>query len=229
MNNFSTRVQNLDVTNVDRLLELFGIPAESFKDALLAGKQKHDEATEFHPVTTAGARAWQEIVGVFRQLAVEHGQGWEKDQLKGNPVLINSERGMTIVIMGGDNNTGLEREDGIQPSTKNSKGHQSQRLLHGTNLSLFQSIDEEPSSPVPVDSHQTWVFLFYLDKEKQEIRAELSLPSIDVTEFFREGKVKVSDWQERRILPAIPFDGGFDDISTPEFTDDSEFFNAEKI
>lgn len=208
---------------VDSPLDLnltHGIEPSIFRDALQSGVALSKSVTKFHPLTASGSRAWEEIVATFRELVIGNYNGWKAVQQNGMPVLINSELGITIVITSGDENTGIK--DLSSPKTKNAKGQVTESFV-GRNYDLF-SVDNSVES---IDSHQTWVLLYTFDKNKLEVRYELSLPTnTDIS--GNKGKIKISDWLTRVIFPAI----SINEIVLPDiindFTDDSDFFDIKE-
>ncbi|MFX3887002.1 hypothetical protein ACJBV2_10385, partial [Streptococcus suis] len=79
----------------------------------------------------------------------------------------------------------------------------------------------------PIDSHQTWILLYTFDKNRLEVRYELSLPT-STSISGNKGKIKICDWQTRLIFPAI----SYNELVLPEldndFTDDTDFFDIEE-
>ncbi|ENA2731161.1 hypothetical protein ABF107_003723 [Vibrio parahaemolyticus] len=224
MNNTVLKIE--EFTDLSSNLDLtLGINPVIFRDAMQSGISLYKSVNKFHPVTAGGSRAWEEIVATFRSQVIEQNEGWQAVQQNGMPVLINSTLGITIVMTSGDENTGLINS--IAPKTKNAKGQSTESYV-GQNYDLFDNTAnvEEPVTSA-VDSHQTWVLLYTLDKAKSEVRYELSLPT-NTAISGNKGKIKICDWQTRVMFPAI----SFNEIVIPEpntdFTDDSDFFNVEK-
>lgn len=201
-----------------------GIEPSIFRDALQSGLALSKSVTKFHPVTAGGSRAWEEIVATFREQVIQHNDGWKAEQRSGMPVLINPERGITIVITSGDENTGIK--DFSSPKTKNAKGHVTESFV-GRNYDLFDDENNVDTLLECIDSHQTWVLLYTFDKNRSEVRYELSLPTSTAISG-NKGKIKICDWQTRIIFPAI----SYDDIVLPDlsndFTDDTDFFDIEE-
>ncbi|EHK7404367.1 TPA: hypothetical protein KDY52_001301 [Vibrio parahaemolyticus] len=206
------------------LTPTLGISPTIFRDAIQSGLILYKSTTKFHPVTAGGSRAWEEIVASFRLSVVENYQGWKAIQENGMPILVNPPLGITIVITSGDTNTGLT--DSLPPKTKNAKGQVTENYV-GKNYDLFGSAEDTPQI-IKIDSNQTWVFLYTVDKSKKEIRFELSLPT-DTSISGAKGKIKICDWQKRVIFPPVSFDDIPDDyVPGNDFTDDSDFFSIEK-
>lgn len=215
-----------EFTEID-LEQTLGIDPTIFRDAMQSGISLFKSATEFHPVTTGGSRAWEEVVGIIRFRVVDKYDGWRAAQQNGMPVLINSSKAITIVITSGDENTGIVSAD--EPRTKNAKGQVTESFV-GKNLDLF-SIEKDSNlvELSSIDSHQTWVLLYTIDKEKSEVRFELSLPTSTALSG-NQGRIKICEWQKRVLFPAIAFSEAIINVtdSSQDFTDDSDFFNVEK-
>jgi len=203
---------------------IHGISPNIFRNALESGLALSRSVTKFHPVTAGGSRAWEEIVATFREQVIEHNDGWKALQQNGMPILINSERGVTIVITSGDENTGLN--DFPLPKTKNSKGHVTESFV-GRNYDLFEKVNDIDAQVASIDKHQTWVLLYTFDKSKSEVRYELSLPT-NTAISGTKGKIKICDWQTRIVFPAINFDEFSLSEFNTDFTEDSDFFNIEE-
>ncbi|TMS94089.1 hypothetical protein CWB58_05940 [Pseudoalteromonas sp. S201] len=201
-----------------------GINPSIFRDAIHSGLVLSRSVTKFHPLTAGGSRAWEEIVATFRELVIEYNDGWKAVQQSGMPVLINSERGITIVITSGDENTGLKESS--SPKTKNAKGQVTEGFVE-RNYDLFDDMNNVDELFNPIDSHQTWILLYTFDKNRLEIRYELSLPT-STSISGNKGKIKICDWQTRLIFPAI----SYNELALPEldndFTDDTDFFDIEE-
>jgi len=223
MNKAVLEIDGFEGLDIDKDLT-HGIEHYIFRDALQSGLLLSKSVTEFHPVTAGGSRAWEEIVATFRQLVIEKYDGWMATQKNGMPVLINSEKGLTIVVTSGDEHTGLR--DAPSPRTKNAKGHVTENFV-GRNYDLFEEKLDNYEACSSVDSHQTWILLYSFDKSRSEVRYELSLPT-NTALSGSKGKIKICEWQKRIIFPPVSFNDidfkSFED----DFTDDSDFFDVEK-
>lgn len=108
-------------------------------------------------------------------------------------MLINRDLNTTIVISSGNSATGIPINN---PCTRNSKGSATYDYV-GHNYELWNSKDEDCP-----DTHRTHVFLYHVDKEKKEIRFELSLPMY--TRFSgKKGKIHIYKWQSRIIFESV--------------------------
>lgn len=226
MSNTVLKIEEFTEQNLDQTL---GIDPSIFRDAMQSGISLFKSATKFHPVTTGGSRAWEEVVGIIRSQVVDKYEGWKALQKDGMPVLINAAEALTLVITSGDENTGILGM--ADPRTKNAKGQVTENFV-SKNLDLFSILEEETNivELSPIDSHQTWILLYVIDKVKSEVRFELSLPTCTALSG-NQGRIKICEWQKRVIFPSIPFSEVVIDVvadSEQHFTDESDFFNVEK-
>ncbi|ENM5897370.1 hypothetical protein [Vibrio mimicus] len=204
--------------------KILSISKRTFVDAIQSGIYQYKSVNKFHPITAGGSRAWEEIVSSFREMVVDQNQGWKAVQEDGMPLLVNASEQLTIVITSGDLNTGLDSD--VQPRTRNQKGQATQSLVQ-SNYSLFEDVVSIDSQSKTADSHETWVFLYHIDKSKSEVRFELSLPTEPALSGAK-GKVKISSWSHRYLFEPVPFDGQVPNLTPPTFTDDADFFDPIK-
>lgn len=205
----------------NRLLDGMGLSETIFEQAMLEGLHQLKKTTKLHPRTTAGSRAWEEIVASLREQLLSLNNGWEYDHKNGLSLTYNSSLGVTIVSTSGDKNTGLSI--GIDPKTKNSKGAETQRYV-GRNYDLFSDDMGINSSQetTRIDSMQTWVLLHCIDHTAKEIRYELSLPT-GTALAASKGKVKIDSWEKRIILGSVSFNDTSKLLEQPEFTEAVNF------
>ena len=210
-------------TEVADFSSTLGINPVIFRDAIQGGIHYFKGVNKFHPVTAGGSRAWEEIVAIVRESVVDQKVGWRPVQQNGIPMLVHAERGVSLVITSGDENTGLANE--TEPKTRNAKGEVTQGYI-GQNYDLFDNNDDN-ETVFSIDKHQTWVLLYVIDKRKSEVRYELSLPTGSCLSGAK-GKIKISKWQTRLLFPALPFNDAVVTEAAQEFTDDTDFFDVVK-
>jgi len=119
-----------------------------------------------------------------------------------------------VAVNAGSADTG--RTDALL-KTRNPKGEMTKRMVARNNrqLSLGSGNSEFAGTGEPAISDEkrvTWLLLHYYDRDKGEIRLELSCP------FEMTGK-QISQWRERLILAPVPFDGT---VETPIDFDDKD-------
>lgn len=203
---------------------VLGINTQVFTDAILSGIAQYKSVNKFHPITAGGSRAWEEIVASFRQMVVDQCVGWTSIHRDGMAQLVNVGQQLTIVVTSGDSNTGFDSE--VQPRTRNQKGQATKNIVEA-NYPLFEDIATIDESLNNADDHQTWVFLYAIDKQKSEVRFELSLPT-ETQLSGAKGKLKISQWSQRFLFEPVPFEGEISKLTPPTFTDDADFFNPIK-
>lgn len=205
---------------------VLGISAQVFTDAILSGIGQYKSVNKFHPITAGGSRAWEEIVASFRQMVVDQCVGWKSIHRDGMAQLVNAGKQLTIVVTSGDSNTGLNND--VQPRTRNQKGQTTKNIVEAnSNYPLFEDIVSIDKSSSNVDGHQTWVFLYAIDRMKSEVRFELSLPT-ETQLSGAKGKLKISQWSQRFLFEPVPFEGQISKPIPPTFTDDADFFDPIK-
>jgi len=190
-------------------LESMGLSVEDFTFAISRAIYESRRSSPLHPRTSAMSRAWDEVVAAFRESVLSGVKGWNYMLNNGLEYTINSNLGLSIIATSGNKDTGLV--EGF-PKTKNTKGVATENMV-SRNLDLFESFESfESEDPVDrtIDLTQTYVFLYYFDLTAQEVRCELSRPS-GMSGF--NGYNKITSWNERIILPSVPFSAAID---TPE-------------
>lgn len=178
-----------------RLREL-DVDAVDLDAALDAGEVAANQPDRAHPATASGAYRWYETVAVLRRRLEE--KGWTMSDPRNSPRVSNPRSGIAIVAVSGDRRTGLP--DVGDPQTARAKGEATARAVQ-INLQLEfdfsatladSSADREATTP-------TWLLLYRRDQDRNELRAELSLPvSMDLKGY-------VTKWRERILLEPRTF------------------------
>lgn len=191
-----------------RLLEL-GVGRQRLFDALDAGDQAARQADRFSPVNAAGMLRWLETVRRLREgLAAD---GWSLNDDRNSPRVVNPSGDLAVVPVSGSPETGGL---GGTPRTANPRGTASSRAVQvngqlelGFPVALLVDLGGEKLNGLAT------YFLLYHRSERDELRAELSLP-ITISE-----RGIVGGWRERILLPPrtfgaaerLPQDAGGDD------------------
>ncbi|WP_420592126.1 hypothetical protein [Bacterioplanoides sp.] len=210
-------------------LEQLGLTQHVFESAIQAGLYMYKRTTHFHPVTTAGSRFWEEAVaGLREELVSPEDSSWQFKHEKGLSITMHPESGISIVVTTGNRFTGISEPTG-KVKTKNAKGSSTLDYV-GRNSTPDLFLDEEPTFDIKTqdliksDPNETWVFLYYINKQKHEIRSELSLPK---GMHQSEGKLTIDEWEKRIILPPIDYSGTISEKMpiTPDnhFSEDFDF------
>lgn len=165
-----------------------GLTPDMFRDVLTQGLNARSAVTEAHPPTAAGTLQWIDVVAVLRTIL--SAEGWRILDVRNSPLIISPDERVAIVAMTGSPETG--QDVASQPTNRAEKGtvtgqfvkdNQEQYLLFAQHAAEHQGM-------------VVWVLLYCYDRDRNEVRAELSLPS-----GFDGGYI--TDWAERLILPAI--------------------------
>lgn len=179
-------------TDADEQLATLGLDAEVLIQAVSAGQLAHGTCTDNDPRIFPGQLAWARTVRTLRE---ELGPlGWTRDEQCNQPLTLSPDGELAIVVFSGDDATG--RAAGV-PQPRNPKGAVTLSAVEANERQLrfpfFPSPDPAPADP---PERLTWVLL--VSRNRDEVRAELSLPGA----VGEEGTIV--SWAERIILPAIP-------------------------
>lgn len=151
------------------------------------------KATDNHPNNFKGTIMWHDGVKSLRDQLIP--KGWiriPEVHAGGKSLTVNSDRSIAIDVSAGNQFVGTNAE----PSTKNTKGSSTEFLISANQGELFEINEDSCIDMTETDGVQTWMFLYFFDLKKQELRTELSLPDKMVNHV-------VKGWRERIILEPI--------------------------
>jgi hypothetical protein len=174
------------------------VSTDALRQALEHGYQYASSTTLHDPNGAEGSMMYHKINRGLRDVLVP--QGWKVDRTKNYETTVHESENHAIAVAAGNANTGIKDK---RVSTKRERGPATRDAVE-TNYTL-DMFEADPGAfpsllrPLPSARLHTWLLLHYIDHKEQEIRSELSLP----LEMNSEGHV--SEWQERIILSAIPF------------------------
>jgi len=201
----------------DVVLNELGFSEKDIHAALASALYERSKSSKLHPAVDAGFRFWSEMVAATRRELIRKGNGWSTEVVKRMEMVVNSVKGVSLIITSGDRHTG--RPDGL-PKTKNAKGEATRSIVHNNpgTVDMFQtdSLYTGKSEITPVDSTRTYIVLYYYDAADKEVRCEVSYP---VGMVNQDGFARVSAWSERIILSPLPFEGT-DIFPDEDFNDD---------
>lgn len=164
-----------------------------FRDAILGGLGGRNEATRASAPTAAGIQQWLKTVEDLRTLLAT--VQWHIHEQQNCPFISSPERGISIVVMTGNSETG---KNGFEdPTNQAEKGAVAENFVQKNNqLELF---NREAFKLAKENSKETqvWALLYHYDRMLKEVRFELSLP----TGFDNK---KITEWGVRLILGSIP-------------------------
>lgn len=184
-----------------RLLQL-DLSASELQQVVLVGYTAAADCTDHEPRTFVGMMPWGRGLGHLRDLTAP--RGWRADRIDNYETAAHPSNSHCVAISSGSADTG--RVKGM-PRTRNPKGKMTRRMVErNRQLSLGHGTDVFAGTGEPViedEGRETWLLLHYYDREKEEVRLELSCPS-EMT-----GK-QITDWRERIIIDPVPFNGEID-------------------
>lgn len=164
---------------------------------MLVGYTAAADCTDHEPRTFVGMMPWGRGLGHLRDLTAP--RGWRADRIDNYETAAHPSNLHCVAICSGSPGTG--RVTGM-PRSRNPKGKMTKRMVErNAQLSLGHGNDVFAGTGEPViedKDRETWLLLHYYDREKEEIRFELSCPS-EMT-----GK-QITDWRERIIIGPVPF------------------------
>lgn len=160
----------------------------------------YSQATPHDAINAAGTYAYLAAVRGSRDVLCP--LGWHAHRDQNLEMIFEPSNSYAIIPSSGDKNTGLNGPFVPDPQTKNQKGSQTDRkvIQNAHPCPLFPDLQPSPLIYIP-KNNPTWLLLYHLDKEKSELRMELSLP-INVHIFT----LKVDQWKKRLILPPVTRD-----------------------
>jgi hypothetical protein len=181
----------------DVRLHALGLSVADLHQAIEDGYGAAASCTDNDPRALPGVLAWGKGIGSLRDLLAP--RGWTADRAAGYERAVHPSNTHALALAAGTSQTGLE---GLAPRTRNPKGRATSDAVR-CNAQLVLGIETNAFAGAGVQSsvdaqRETWLLLHYYDKDKQEIRIELSLP------LEMQGK-QITAWRERIVLVPISF------------------------
>jgi hypothetical protein len=196
-----------DPNDVHARLGALGLNEEALLHTAQRWHLSWSSFTPNHPPIGIGISAWTEAVAALREQLLPI--GWTRSDEKNYALVVHPDGATAINVATGDVGTG--QVDAV-PSNKAPKGVSTADAISVNQQQL------ELDLPVPDMPHVrgeegplTWFLL--LHRSTAEIRCELSLPSA----MSPDGRI--TRWQERIIISAIPLDGVEIDVPAPQGPD----------
>lgn len=177
-----------------RLKELSADLSIAFlREVVEGGLRARNDTTFASPPTAAGVLQWLKTVEVLRTRLDK--AGWKIHNNQNCPLISSLGHAVSVVVMTGSAETG--RKGFGDPTNQADKGVVVENFVYAnTQLELFNS-DSFRLAKEKSDETQVWVFLYHYDKKLNEVRFELSFPTVFT-------KKKITGWGERLILGNIP-------------------------
>ncbi len=190
------KVHTTPIEATERLRDL-ELSTEELHMALDYGYRYYADCTSHDPITTPGYIAYAKITRALRDILAL--RGWQASNRGGYATVVHPRGKIALVVAGGDTATG--KDGGIEPHTRSSKGYYTKRAI-AYNQYTLADYNPDAFGPLPISAilppQLTWTLLHRYDLGV--IKSELSL----ATNMDEQDYVNV--WQERIILPDIPFD-----------------------
>jgi len=176
-------------------LDALGLREDQLHDAVEWAYRNHvAEVTEDEPPNSLGMTMYLKLTGRVR--SVLKVLGWERDNGRNLCRTVHPAGIMSIVVAGGDHNTGREGERIPSPCTVSPKGKAAGDIVNSERLF---DITEYPITIKRANGANLYYLLVYVDRELREVRSELSLAYAVGPRGF------VNEWAERIMLRTIPF------------------------
>ena len=219
-----TKISTLCVLDdVETELSQMGLTKNIFENSIKAGLFQYKRVTPLHPVSAAGSRFWEEVIAIFRYGVTKSTQSvWSCKHQDGLSLTYCTEHQISIVVTSRNKFTGVS--DGAV-KTKNAKGPSTIAYVR-QNQDLFRDSPEIISLEEyrqKTDPNETWVYLYFIDKQNKIVRSELSLPK----ELHQvEGRLTIDKWEKRIILPEVSYDATIGDSlidQAQEFSPEIDF------
>lgn len=165
--------------DVEQQLAQLGLVSEDLQEAVRAAKSLAATATGIHPAGAQGYFWWTAQVVRLREMTFS--RKWKRYRVDNQEGIISPDKKTIIIPCRGDEETG--NVDG-GPKTSRPRGATYRQAVEGNQLAFkleFESSAAGPAEPADADgqaeaTRRVWLFLTYRDRDKREIRAELSLP-----------------------------------------------------
>lgn len=187
---------------LDRLDQL-GMEMDDLEFAFLKADAEARTYTEHDPPAASGIARWSRTNRYLRDRLVPQ-KKWTPSNPRHLPLTTSPDGTTTIIATTGDNSTGIAS---ASPTTKYAKGPASVQAIRGNGYvqdSLFDEPSTEDGEALAEAVHESegakriWLLLYAVTPDG--IRAELSCPA-SITD-----KGYVDSWEERIILPFVPFE-----------------------
>jgi len=179
-----------------RLDELFsGLEPSLFRDAVEEGAAFVFACSENDPKQAPGFIGWDKITRALRERLIP--LKWTRSDKHNQARTSSPDGSVVIVVAAGDELTGTSEQ--FEPTTRSPKGPMTANAVEVNQRSFAEYLDD-PAFEKPLVP-ETWILLYYIDEDAEEIRVELSFPEQITTSGY------VAIWKERIILESIHFGG----------------------
>lgn len=122
-------------------------------------------------------------------------RGWKVAKVLNQPSTVNKTGTVSIVVAGGNDATGLIEQ---VLATRSAKGPATSQAISTNLQGSLADIDNSVPRLETVTPRLTWMLLYFIDASREEVRIELSMPSLMDSSGY------VCQWSERNILSPLP-------------------------
>ena len=183
----------LDFDAVARLAEL-GVAGEVLREAVEAGVQHASDCTAHDPPSLAGIIAWGKATRHLRDRLVP--LGWTRDNARNYATVLSPDGAVAIAVAAANSATGQAE---ATPSNRSTKGPATRDAIDW-NQTSFADVSESFRVCRATSRPQTWLLLYFVDEDNDEVRLELSLPA------YIDDDGYVTAWRERVLLLPLSLD-----------------------
>jgi hypothetical protein len=200
----------------ENLENVVGLPASVLLSVVERGILARNQVNSLMPITTLGYWVWANMVASIREALIP--LGWKSTHEHGLEKVVSSERKIAIVcksaVQGvGDLEQDLKTRGGSGPVVKQvaDDNLKSQIPLFKDDLIEPQLDEDLNDNPMEI-----WMLIYQVDKENNEVRAELAKP------IGYNAQDSLDKWEKRFIIGIISFDDLPDDLSFEGFEQTDE-------
>ncbi len=136
--------------------------------------------------------------------------GWKRSKVLNQPSTVNRDGTVSIVVAGGNAATGVIGED---LATRSAKGPATSQAISNNLQGSLADLDSSVPRLEIEAPRLTWMLLYFMDAEREQIRVELSMPSL------MDANGYVCQWSERNILAAILFNQEPSGVTEDEYAE----------
>ncbi len=149
-----------------------GLHPKVFAEVLQLAHADAAKTTAHDSPAASGTIFWLSALRYLRDALAP--RGWDVLNDGTYCLTVSPDHQRAILVWSGTDATGIAT---AIPSNRNAKGQRTIQSVEGNQLMLgdYDSGFPHELEPVPTP-YETWAFLYVMDRQRQEIRAELSLP-----------------------------------------------------
>jgi hypothetical protein len=197
-----------ETATLDSRLSTLGLPTEGeLHESVRFGVEHMENCTDNDPLSMPAQEGWGRTLRRLREQKLP--QGWTKAHLPDLETVISPDGGLQIAPMQGNKATGTDRMPKVCKTDRRPRTREAIEDNQPIPLKLF--VDKQPAQTI-----DTWFLIFYIDRDMNEVRMEISLPD-HYTGTANE--TIIDQFAERLILQPLDLDDAFEDTEDTE--DDS--------